>query len=144
MGWDAEDAEAARWSDETNRRSVEAARRSAEAVRRSAEAARRSADMGGTAEHLRTLIEQAKAELARLEARPAEPVEGTVVRFALQYTGSGRVYTFAAICANSKWYVTGNGALGRGVSWSDLLDWIERAGKLVGPIQIATGWGDLP
>lgn len=99
---------------------------------------------------LRALIEKAQAELARLvelekiEARPAEPVSdytgSTVIRFHFQYSGRGRVYAFAAFRENGKWYVTGNGAPGRGISWSALWEWIEGAGTLVGPMYAATDW----
>jgi len=103
--------------------------------------------MSGTAAELRALIEQAQAELARLEARPAEPFADEavtiVVLFRFQYSGYGRVYTFVAMRTEQKWYATGNGAPGRGISWSALWEWIEGAGKLVGPMQIAERWEDL-
>lgn len=103
--------------------------------------------VSGTAAELRALIEQAQAELARLEARPAEPASdytgSTVIRFHFQYSGRGRVYPFAAFREDQKWYVTGNGAPGRGISWSDLWEWIESAGTLVGPMYAATDWQPL-
>jgi hypothetical protein len=104
-------------------------------------------DMSGTAAELRALIEQAQAELARLEARPAEPFADVavtiVVLFRFRYDGRGKIYTFAAVRTDTKWYVTGNGAPGRGITWSALWEWIEGQGKLVGPMQIASNWDEL-
>lgn len=98
---------------------------------------------------LAKVINEATRELAALDARPEEPGSAftgdePVVIFDFKYHAlSDTTYTFAAVRANGTWYLTGNGAPSRGVTWDALLDWIEDNGVLMGSIRHAIEFRDL-
>lgn len=74
---------------------------------------------------LRAQLTAIAEELARLEALPEEPPEGSVIRFNMQFDGHGTVYDYAAIhCGDGKWYTTGPRSP-KGYTWDQLLDWME-------------------
>ena len=76
------------------------------------------------ADTLRRQIATLADELARLESRPQEPDEGSVIRFQAMFPDSfDRRYNYAAIRAGGRWYTTGKGP--QRVTWDGLLDWMS-------------------
>lgn len=166
MGWDAEDAEAAYWAsgatrgrparwgdlvhrpvamnmiseypeDEGQERDV------AELTRE----ARREA-LQKRINRTEASLAEARVELAKLD-RPVEPKstitgDAPMIQFRFQFNGYGRVYTFGAVRADGRWYLTGTRSEFRtGRTWDELMDWIEARGTLVGPIRHAIEFRDI-
>jgi hypothetical protein len=77
------------------------------------------------------LIEALGDEVAKLKDRPDEPTElGAVVRFTKTFGHSSKDYDYAAIKAgDERWYITG-AASPQGLSWDQLLDFIEETDEL--------------
>lgn len=67
----------------------------------------------------------------QLDSRPEEPIEdedgAAVVWFRKRFrTGPSTRYTYAAVKAKGRWYVSGANLSGRRFTWDELLDWIEQ------------------
>lgn len=74
---------------------------------------------------LRSQLAAIAEQITRLENRPEEPTEGSVIRFNMQFGGHGTVYDYAAIhCGDGKWYTTGPRSP-KGYTWDELLDWMH-------------------
>lgn len=79
--------------------------------------------------------------LLNLKMAEPEPTQ-SVVRFQVTYAGDPKTYSFAAIKASGKWYITGRrGTVGR--TWNDLLDLLSRDGGIIASAQLATTLEDL-
>lgn len=77
-----------------------------------------------TIQALRRQLAALAEEISRLENRPEEPPDGTVIRFNMQFGGSGTVYDYAALRAgDGLWYTTGPRSP-KGYTWDALLDWM--------------------
>lgn len=64
--------------------------------------------------------------------------EGTLLLFGIRYgaSTSGKVYTFAALKAGGRWYFTGTGP--SDASWTAVQRWLQRDGRQVVWIKVAT------
>jgi len=71
---------------------------------------------------LRRQLNTIADELARLESRPSEPDEGTVIQFEMKF--GARDYSYAAIRVAGMWYTTGPRSP-KAYSWDELLDWMD-------------------
>lgn len=95
-----------------------------------------------TVEELRKNIADAQALLARLEKRPMEPEDFSVITFDVRFRNhttdfvSGKVYTFAAIQADGHWFTTGRPAQMR-FTWDGLFDYFEARGEITN-VRVAT------
>lgn len=127
MGWDAEQAEDQYWEYRAHGLT------DAEIIHGMTPHGKRWTEsiMGkSVAARLRAQIEEAQALLAKIENRPEEPEQDLVI-FEVQFNGYGRVYSYAGIRADGKWYVTGQSALAK-VEWHDVFDHFERRkGKVI-------------
>lgn len=73
----------------------------------------------------------------------AEPTtKDDVVRFKVQFDGSPKTYSYAAVRASELWFVTGADAA-QGKTWEDLLGWMDRRGGTVVSMEHATTWETL-
>lgn len=80
-------------------------------------------------------------KLIALKMLEPEPTQ-SVVRFQTTFEGDPKTYSYAAIKASGKWYITGRlGTVGR--TWTDLLDLITRNGGRIATAQLATTLEDL-
>jgi hypothetical protein len=71
--------------------------------------------------------------------------DGEVIVFTKQFDPAGQEYTFAAIKAEDRWYLTG-GHLGRGggvYTWEKLCEWLGTVGVPTLSIFWATEWQDI-
>lgn len=72
-------------------------------------------------------IKQLKKEIKVLKNRPQEPVatEGmpNIIQFEKRFIKGGRLYEYAAIQANGKWYTTGPRSP-KGYPWAELVTWM--------------------
>lgn len=94
-------------------------------------------------EQARRTIERAEAQLARLDALPAEPIlDGDpcpVIYFAKSFGGSA-YYDYAAIKASDGlWYTTGP-RTPKGFTWDALIEWITDGGTTPVTISLGTEW----
>ena len=86
------------------------------------------------------------AEVARrfalLEPLGAEDIhgDGTVVRFTKTFTNGDQTYTYVAIKAAGRWYVTGGW---RG-TWTELLAWLVDRGEFADWTFMVPQWAPLP
>lgn len=76
---------------------------------------------------LRQQLAALAEEISRLEARPAEPALGSIIKFNIQFHSGGVNYTYAAIHAGGFWYTTGKADHKR-LTWDALLDWLSSHG----------------
>lgn len=70
---------------------------------------------------------------------------GTVLLFGIQYEGqtSEKTWSYALLKAGGLWYVTGNGKVPTAAGWEAINRWLERDGRIVVSVKVATGWADL-
>ena len=81
-------------------------------------------------------------DLKLIRLRTAEPeFINAVVRFQVEFPSDPRTYTYAAVKAGGKWFVTGHGSVGR--TWSGLLELLTRKGATIVTAQLATTLEDL-
>lgn len=79
-------------------------------------------------------IKDLSEDLEILKAEPVEPKpERSVVFFEKSFTSHGLPYTYVAIKAAGKWWPSGT--INRGLSWTELLDFI---GTSLPTLRIAT------
>lgn len=116
MGWDYEDAGDAYWGSDVMSFNIDLPKK--------------EETMSTTAKKLRALIKEAQEELAKIERRPVEPTSDLVV-FEFQFTGYGRVYSYAAIRVDKRWYVTGRKYAHGSFLWHDLWDHFEKTGTVL-------------
>ena len=71
--------------------------------------------------------------------------DGTVLLMGIQYEGqtSDKVWTYALLKAGGLWYITGNGKAPVAAGWGAVNRWLERDGRVVLSVRVATGWADL-
>jgi len=79
-------------------------------------------------------------KLEQLANRPGEPVTddadgALVIWFQRTFDNTSRVYTYAAVKAGNRWYLTGSAAP-QALTWDALMDWL--GDNLVGPLWLAT------
>ena len=82
-------------------------------------------------------------QLARLDTRPTEPEDGTVIRFNITYSGNSTAYRYAALRVDGFWYSTGRADHKR-VTWDALLDWMQERGTKCYAVLGTTAWVRLP
>lgn len=63
-------------------------------------------------------------KLAMLEAFDEPAEDGAVIRFDVQFDVSGRVYSYAAIRTNNRWYTTGPQGGNTPRTWDALVNWL--------------------
>lgn len=74
------------------------------------------------AAELREQIERLQRQLRKVEMYGEEPPVGTMIRFVLRFSKSGKKYTYLAVRVDDHWYTTAAGE--RAVrAWDELLDW---------------------
>lgn len=75
----------------------------------------------------------------------AQVSNGTVLLMGIRYEGqtSEKVWTYALLKAGGSWYVTGNGKVPVAAGWGAINRWLERDGRIVLWVRVATGWADL-
>lgn len=76
-----------------------------------------------TAAQLRSMIEEAQSLLQKMENFPEEPEQNLAV-IEVQFNGYGRVYTYAALRVDRKWYVTGVSGLSK-VDWFEVMEFFD-------------------
>jgi hypothetical protein len=70
-------------------------------------------------------IERAERRLALLESFPEDHFdEGTVLWFEKKFPSGDRVYTYCALKAGGKWYLTGPSQSGLNYDWGALLEFV--------------------
>lgn len=74
----------------------------------------------------------------------AEPEEkDAVVRFLVQFEGSPKTYSYAAVRASTGlWFPSGGDSQGK--DWPKLLTWMNQRGGTVVSMEHATTWETLP
>lgn len=80
-------------------------------------------------------------KLLRLKQSEPGPTQ-SVVRFQTTFEDDPKTYSYAAIKASGKWYVTGRASV-VGLAWPDLLDRISLNGATIATAQLATTLEDL-
>lgn len=73
--------------------------------------------IAGTEERLAALL----AERVEIDRLPAEPDNGMVVRFTVQFAPDGTLYTYVAARFGAWWYTTANTANSR-MTWQQILE----------------------
>lgn len=74
---------------------------------------------------LQTQIEALQLELARVSSLPEDDFDNhAVIMFEKQYVGQGRSYTYVALKAGAKWYMTGRNRGLFAMTWEELTDFI--------------------
>jgi hypothetical protein len=103
-------------------------------------------DMAGIARmrnELEAMLGKLAGMVAVVERFGGEPADGTVIKFEHEFDTMGRsgetVYTYVAIRAGNRWYVSGRPLTGRAVKWSELLEFIGN-----GRAWIAETWREAP
>lgn len=76
-----------------------------------------------------------------LDLLVAEPAEGEVIRFKVEFPGSPTTYTYTGIRIKGQWYLSGNETTGR--SWPNLIRWLKNKNADVLTIDLATSWENL-
>lgn len=79
---------------------------------------------------------------ANVPTLPIEPAPGTVLGFTKRYTTDGPAYSFAAVRASNRWYLTGAKYQGRPMNWPTLLDFIGGPGEWRG-VGVVASWTPL-
>jgi hypothetical protein len=54
-----------------------------------------------------------------------------------------KVYSYALLKAGGLWYVTGSGKSPQAAGWGAVNRWLERDGRVVEWVKVATEWADL-
>lgn len=76
--------------------------------------------------------------------------DGAVLLFGIRYEGqvTSTVFTYAALKAGGRWYLTGSGNVPRGAGWSAVQKWLDAPGREVLWVRAVTKteeiWPDLP
>lgn len=83
--------------------------------------------MSGTKEEriksLQEVVKLVGVMLDDIDSWPSEPEnDGAVVTFSRKFTPRGQIYSYAAIRAVGKWYVTGSST--EPFTWDELMDWM--------------------
>lgn len=87
--------------------------------------------------------EAARAELERVLMRPVDDFEeGSIVTFQKGF-GRSYMYTYCAIKAGGKWWMSGLKRPTAGTSWDVLLDFIESSETEMPIIRYMTEWKEL-
>lgn len=75
----------------------------------------------------------------------ARVADGTVLLMGIKYEEqtSDKVWTYALLKAGGLWYVTGNAKAPQAAGWGAVNRWLERDGRVVLWVRVATGWADL-
>jgi len=101
-------------------------------------------------ERAEATLRDLRAELSKID-RPAEPTDLTdslgrlVITFNFRFNGMDRIYTFAAVRTNGRWYLTGHARVRPdGMTWDELMGWVDSTGEIVGGIDVATRWKTIP
>ena len=99
-----------------------------------------------TLDNLLKQQERLQARIEKLLDRPQEPATddpdgANVVWFKVKFPGS-RNYTYAAVQAGGRWYLTG-GQGGTGRTWEQLLDYFEDRNAEIGDIWQAASWDEV-
>lgn len=80
-------------------------------------------------------------QLLDLKLAEPEPTQ-SVVRFQVAFPNDPKTYSYAAIRAAGKWYITGrDGAVGR--NWNSLIDLLTRDNATIYTAKLATTLEDL-
>lgn len=71
--------------------------------------------------------------------------DGTVLLMGIRYEGqtTDKVWTYALLKAGGMWYVTGGPRNPQAAGWGAVNRWLERDGRIVLWVRVATGWADL-
>ena len=92
------------------------------------------------AEAIRSRMRDLEAELAQIEQYGADEFkDGAVIRWRKRFNTSGRKYTYAALKAGGRWYLTNRS--GSALSWDDLVALLNEDG--VTKVKVATGWREI-
>jgi hypothetical protein len=89
------------------------------------------------------VIARAEAEIAKILSRPDEPItdeDGAVVLwFRRRFDRTSQMYTYGAVKAGNRWYLTGSAAP-QALTWDKFLDWLDD--DLVGTLWVSSneGW----
>lgn len=96
-------------------------------------------------EELDAARRRADAELRRAErlekqlaAQPEEPADGSVIRFKHKFDNNPKYYTYVAVRAGDRWYLSGRTTTPRPLTWSQLVTFAN-----VGKIRLATNFQKL-
>ena len=75
----------------------------------------------------------------------AQVPDGAGRLMGIQYEGqtSDKVWTYALLKAGGLWYMTGSGSAPQAAGWGAVNRWLERDGRVVLWVRVATGWADL-
>lgn len=74
----------------------------------------------------------AQSKLSMIDEYGDDHKDGTVLAFRKRFEQFGPSYSYAAIRANGRWYMTGGRSSAQGCSWAELVDWLV-AGEPVDP-----------
>lgn len=78
-----------------------------------------------------------------LDLKMAEPTEsGAVVLLQIGYPDSPRTYTYAAVGAAGRWYLT-NMTSDPAMTWAGLVDWLKSKNAIIHELQRAATWETL-
>lgn len=85
-------------------------------------------------------------QLEKALARPVEPTPdedgANVVWFQVSYPNSPVTYTYAAVQARGKWWLTGQDA-STGRTWEQLLDWLDNKNAELVSMWHAASWEQI-
>ena len=65
--------------------------------------------------------------------------DNTLLLFGIRYAGStsGKTYTFAALKAGGRWFLTGTGKTPQDASWAAVERWLNDRGRVVAWVKVA-------
>lgn len=95
-----------------------------------------------SASKLRQAIASLADQLAEVEKFGEDEYKnGTVLTFKLKYAESPRWFTYAAVKADGRWWLTGRHSTP--FTWSGLVDFLTAPGRKVRGLRVATGFRKL-
>lgn len=89
---------------------------------------------------LRRKLAELTEEINKLERRPTEPPEGSVIKFDTHFGSGVRRFTYVAYNSGGRWYCTGSTGP-NGVGWDRLFDWMRQHGCKSFEILVPSGEG---
>lgn len=96
--------------------------------------------MASRSEVIRLRIQQLENELVQVELFGADKFKnGTVIRWKHRFSQGGKKYTYAALKAGGRWYLTNQ--QGTMLTWDQLVERLNADG--VTGVRVASGWEPL-
>jgi hypothetical protein len=76
-----------------------------------------------------------------LDLLVSEPEPGSYIQLGVAYPGSPKTYSYAAVEAAGKWYITGPENSAR--TWAGLVSWLKSKNAEITMLRQATSWENI-